>query len=192
MKEKKVKFIDGFVELVNDYRDTIYYSTGLILTLVLLIFCPNKTISFDIAYDFVWVREVARWISWTVTAEPRARGYQIVLGWFVLTLTGLVTLIVGCVNLHDAPKSAVFNVCVGLFKVAYGYSYWRKIEPNPWYKNIYYMFKLYRLGLWDWPRKQKPPRNRLKEAKDAIAKLMQKIADAVTPSPLPQPARIRI
>lgn len=148
-------------ELVNDYRDTLYYSAIAVISLAYMWF-RGPFLAYQLFSDLVWMREFIRWFFW-IRQNP---SYIPIIGFMCFSDTTIVNMIG---FLHDPSHMAAwrfFGIALNsVFLVSYIFQ-----VGSP--KTI---IKIWWKQLFDWPRKQKPPKRRLEQALDKIKQLMEEM-----------------
>jgi hypothetical protein len=170
--------------LINDYRDTIFYS-------VLAVLIANSAFhhnlrAFDRFIDLVWAREWLRYCAWLTSNS----GMKIIVKpiastvmWIALTISEIPDMMV----LWGHPTYVVLVASFAFINMTIAWSSNRDvIEYFGFRRAVAIYAKVYWKDMFDWPRKQKPPARRLDKAADAVKRLMQKIADATSPAPCPE------
>lgn len=171
------------VEFLNDWRDTIYYIFAVAITAVAFFLSGEPTSILWSLGSFVIVREILRSTAW-ISTEPRAprlytrsiglmyTSVNIIQGMDLIvrhSLTGPIQWWWVLLQLINATIITYHYFAVGGYIAAY---------------------KLYREHMWDWPRKQKPPKHRFEAMKSALKELLQKVTDALAPMPGMEPAKM--
>ena len=172
--------------LINDYRDTIFYSAITVFVCILVLHHQwHHAAHF---FDLVAICEIFRAYAWYKT-ESQSRIFMLPI---VLTVMVLACVITNLPYLFLDREDHVMVGWITFTTVVNLALAWRGNSDMIEYFGFCRLAKLHARVFWrelfDWPRKQKPPAKRLDKAKDAIKRLMQKIADATAPSPLPEAA----
>jgi hypothetical protein len=178
--------VKAILTLLNDYRDTIYYTLALVSCSAGAYF-DNPLEAAEAFLQLIWLREIARWVTWFTFSIKDGHHFKVayyhpVIGSFVLMASTIIWLIRLGIEYHEA--AAWWNVacnCINMtFIAVYVYQRGLRRIPKIWWRDLF-----------DWPRKQKPPGRRIEKAAEAGKRLMQKIADAMpAPSPVPEGARL--
>lgn len=164
--------MNPLLEWLNDYRDTLFYAaTALICCGLLIMGAPR--LAFDIGAVLLWLREMARWLCWLI--DPRSTIYTSIIGAFVFTNNCVDIIVHFLLGNHEMWPLRAFFLMINLTYILY-YLYTVgsfKLMYKIWYKELF-----------DWPRKQKPPKQRLQKLAAKIKQLME----AMQPRPalLPQ------
>lgn len=190
-----MKLVDDTLEFLNDYRDTIYY--GLAAALF------GWGIWSGLPFRNLWtasiapilIREFCRWMAWLSSGHPEKLVYSTFIGLPCLTLSGI-----NC--LYDVPHEIVaheylliaFSSFFGVLNIILAFMEYHTLSLHGSLRfrtTMRLWWLTYWQDLWDWPRKQKPPKQRLKKAKEALKRLMDKIAEASLPEVILSPASNR-
>ena len=163
-------------ELVNDWRDTLYYSAVLIAAICGVVFFNNDVhTTLKFASFLFWAREISRYFFWLDTPKFPAVA-------FVVFSDNLFDIL----WLHVIPPEPllwfeyIVFPFVGLLWMSARYKCGgSKAACRTWWREMF-----------DWPRKQKPPRRRFEEKRKAWESLRERLMGGEIY--IPNPARISL
>jgi hypothetical protein len=167
-------------EFVNDYRDSLLYGSAAVLCIFL--FMTGKEDGRSVllmASDIIWAREYLRMLSWCKgeanIAYAQIANFMTIIASLAMPFcfhpSSLVYLnshpwIWGVISMLVLLQA---TIALGIVFIAGG---------------VRSIFRTYWKHLFDWPRKQKPPKHRWQTAKRKITDALAKFLPGFIPSPM--------
>lgn len=171
---------------LNDWRDSILYS---ILAVLIVLSAAHRHLHGCIdCFEICGFREICRYVAW-MRSEHRVKIAILPVVYSSMAL-GLTSPDVMSIFLDiNSPSVVAFdlflvcaNLSLGLF-ISRDFIKYMGLKRTA---NLYARF--FWKEIFDYPRKQKPPAHRWRESKKAVERLLAKVREAMSPSPLPVPA----
>lgn len=186
-----MKYFHKTFEFLNDWRDSFFYGILGVFFIALHIGGVSVEGSLFFLATFVWIREFFRDFSWHYLSFNES----LIKRFLYQGIASTIYISVNILQLFDLTITEKFNDFTIFMLAAMSFIFFvnlaqMKMVRLSWMGLICGIPVVYWQNMFDWPRKQKPPTHRIKNAKEAISKLMQKIADAAMPGALPAGARM--
>jgi hypothetical protein len=179
----------AILTFLNDWRDSIFYTMVAGAYVVLAFTGHARMLCFVL--NVIQARELLRSLWWIPEVHPKKYLFGII-GLNTACAIGAVTAI-AALAYSFAPREITSDLLECVFCISVNFIIlWRNSGDLIREVGLWPFTKvnasIYWHDLFDWPRKQKPPEHRWRESSKALARLMEKVREAMAPAPMPVPA----
>lgn len=180
-----LKCLAALLDLLNDYRDTVYYTLVVLGFAAALFFGVSLGRTVISAGDLLWLRECVRSVAWSLALvrgdDPN-----------VIRKPGVIYYPVFCCTIYLAETTTADLADIVMHQQLLA-SYLSLLFSTCWYTYIFYkiaspktIITVWWQNMFDYPRKQKPPHTTIKKLLSKLKSFIDK--NQVTVGLLPSPA----